>query len=134
VRRSGHLVSGEDDPTVTQLRDEFIDALREDFNTPEALAAVFKLVSEGNRRLGAGEAFAGAAALLAEMLGSLGLETLLREPDEVDEDALRLVREREDARLARDFDRADEVRRELLERGWEVRDTSEGPVLVPAGS
>jgi cysteinyl-tRNA synthetase len=134
VRRSGELVSGDDDPAVTQLREEFLGALREDFNTPEALAAVFKLVSEGNRRLGAGEAFASADALLAEMLGILGLETLLRESDAVDEDALRLVQEREDARLARDFDRADEVRRELLERGWEVRDTSEGPVLVPAGS
>jgi cysteinyl-tRNA synthetase len=134
VRKSDELVSGADDPAVTQLRGEFLGALREDFNTPEALAAVFKLVSEGNRRLGAGEPFAGVDALLAEMLGILGLETLLHEPDAVDEDALRLVQEREDARLARDFDRADEVRRELLERGWEVRDTSEGPVLVPAGS
>ena len=46
--------------------------------------------------------------------------------------ALRLLGEREDARRTRDFDRADAVRDELLERGWEVRDTPEGPVLVPA--
>ena len=44
------------------------------------------------------------------------------------------MQEREDARLARDFDRADAVRDELRERGWEVRDTPEGPELVPAGS
>jgi cysteinyl-tRNA synthetase len=133
VRRSAELTEGEDDAAVTELRAEFLGALREDFNTPEALAAVFKLVSQGNRRLAAGEPFPGAGPLLAEMLRILGLETLLRESDEVDEHALRHVQEREDARLARDFDRADEVRRELLERGWEVRDTSEGPVLVPAG-
>jgi len=64
----------------------------------------------------------------------LGLERLLEEDGEVDEDALRLVREREDARLARDFGRADAARDELLRRGWEVRDTPEGPVLVPAGN
>jgi cysteinyl-tRNA synthetase len=136
ARRSGDLTAGApDDPRVSALREEFLAALREDFNTPEALAAVFKLVSEGNRRLSGGDALPGAAALLEEMLGVLGLESLLAGGDEdLDETALRLVQEREDARLARDFDRADAVRDELLERGWEVRDTPEGPVLVPAGT
>ena len=65
----------------------------------------------------------------------LGPREHAREHEEVDEEALRLVQEREEARLARDFARADAVRDELLERGWEVRDTAEGPVLVPvAGS
>ena len=39
------------DPGVAALREEFFAALRDDFNTPEALAALFKLVSEGNRRI-----------------------------------------------------------------------------------
>jgi cysteinyl-tRNA synthetase len=106
--------------------------LREDFNTAEALAALFKLVSEGNRRLADGHALPGAAAALEEMLTVLGLERMLDERDEVDEEALRLVQEREAARLSRDFARADAARDELLERGWEVRDTPEGPMLVPA--
>jgi cysteinyl-tRNA synthetase len=93
---------------------------------------VFKLVSEGNRRLGGGEPLPGAAAAFAEMLAVVGLETLRERGEEIDEEALRLLGEREDARRSRDFDRADTVRDELLARGWEVRDTPEGPVLVPA--
>jgi cysteinyl-tRNA synthetase len=130
--RAGELAGGAAGPAVTALREEFRTALRDDFNTPEALAAVFKLVSEGNRRLGGGEPLPGAAAAFAEMLAVVGLETLRERGEEIDEEALRLLGEREDARRSRDFDRADTVRDELLARGWEVRDTPEGPVLVPA--
>jgi cysteinyl-tRNA synthetase len=134
VRREPALAGGDPGPEVAALRDEFLAALRDDFNTPEALAALFKLVAEGNRRLNAGRALAGARSVLQEMLALLGLEGMLREDTDVDEDALRLVQEREDARLARDFERADAARDQLRERGWEVRDTPEGPMLVPAGS
>jgi cysteinyl-tRNA synthetase len=134
VRRTPDLAGGEPDQDVAALREEFLAALREDFNTPEALAAVFKLVSEGNRRVAAGRAFPGAAQVLAELLQVLGLENLLEEEEGADKEAQRLVQEREDARLARDFARADAARDELRRRGWEVRDTPEGPVLVPAGT
>jgi cysteinyl-tRNA synthetase len=132
VRRVPDLAGGAAGPEVTALRDEFLEALRADFNTPEALAALFKLVSEGNRRFAEGRSLPGAAEVLAEMLGMLALERMLSEGDEVDKDAQRLLQEREDARAARDFARADAARDELRERGWEVRDTPEGPVLVPA--
>ena len=63
----------------------------------------------------------------------LGLERLLEERDEVDEEALRLVQEREEARLRAGLRRArTRSATSCSERGWEVRDTSEGPVLVPA--
>ena len=42
----------------------------------------------------------------------------------------RLAAEREEARAARDFERADRMRDELAERGWEIRDTAEGARLV----
>jgi cysteinyl-tRNA synthetase len=132
LQRPGDLAGGEPGPEVEALRGEFLAALRDDFNTAEALAAVFKLVSEGNRRLGAGDPLPGAAAAFGEMTAVLGLAGLGAREEEIDEEALRLLGEREDARRTRDFDRADAVRDELLARGWEVRDTPEGPVLVPA--
>jgi cysteinyl-tRNA synthetase len=41
--------------------------------------------------------------------------------------------EREEARAARDFGRADEIRDRLAELGWTVRDSADGPSLVPKG-
>ena len=117
---------GEPDPAVAEWRAAFVDALADDFNTPRALAILSELISEGNRR-----ELPGARAALEEMLPLLGLESLLAAPEEVDAEAERLLAEREEARAARDFERADRLRDELAERGFEVRDTSEGARLVP---
>jgi len=127
---------GEEDPEVSRLREAFFAALRDDFNTPQALAAMFELVSAGNKRLEGGSALPGAEQALAAMLEVLGLETLLSPEQPVEEQAQRLAQEREQARRDGDFARADELRRLLGEQGYEVRDTSDGPVLVrsaPAG-
>ena len=108
----------------------FREALADDFNTPKALAEVFELVGEANR----GEAPADSAAgELAEMLELVGLGSLTQ-PDkgaEADSAAQQLMREREEARAAKDFARADELRDQLAAMGWEVRDSAEGPSLVP---
>jgi cysteinyl-tRNA synthetase len=114
-------------PAVAGHRDAFFEALRDDFNTPRALAALFDLISEVNR---AGVT-ADVAPALAEMLGVIGLEHLLEADAPVDEELLRLAAERDEARLARDFELADRKRDELRRRGYEVRDTPEGPELVP---
>ena len=50
---------------------------------------------------------------------------------EGDERALELMREREEARAAKEFARADELRDRLAEMGWTVRDSADGPSLVP---
>jgi cysteinyl-tRNA synthetase len=112
--------------------ERFFDALADDFNTAAARAVLFDWVSEGNRRIDAGERFG--HGRLGEMLYALGLENLLEpEEDEVDPEAERLLREREEARAARDFATADARRDELAALGWEVRDTAEGPRLVRRG-
>jgi cysteinyl-tRNA synthetase len=113
------------DPVVERRREEFLDALADDFNTPKALAALSELIAEGNRR-----ELPGARGALEEMLPLLGLEALLEADEEADPEAERLLAEREGARADRDFERADRLRDELAERGWEVRDTPEGARLV----
>jgi cysteinyl-tRNA synthetase len=108
----------------------FKDALADDFNTPRALAEVFELVNEANR----GEVDGGGAAgAVAEMLELVGLGTLTQ-PDEgaeADPEARQLMGEREEARAAKDFAKADELRDRLAELGWTVRDSADGPQLVP---
>ena len=109
------------------LRAEFFDALAEDFNTPRALAAAFDWVREANR---AGEPVGDAD--LREMLAVLALDNLLDvEQVSAPEQAQALMRERESARAARDWDRADAMRDQLRELGWEVRDGAHGPELLP---
>jgi cysteinyl-tRNA synthetase len=70
---------------------------------------------------------------VAEMLELVGLSTLTQ-PDEgveADHEARQLMEEREEARAAKDFARADELRDRLAELGWTVRDSADGPQLVP---
>jgi cysteinyl-tRNA synthetase len=116
---------GEEDPFVAERRERFLAALADDFNTPKAWAEAFELVAEGNRR-----ALPGAKPALASLLGLLGLESVLEPVAEgPDAEAEALLAERERARAAREFARADELRDELARLGWEVRDTPEGARL-----
>jgi len=110
--------------------ESFRDALADDFNTPKALAEAFELLGEANREEVSKDEACGA---LAEMLDLVGLSSLTQ-PDkgaEADEGAKKLLEEREAARAAKDFARADEIRDELDELGWEVRDSADGAKLVP---
>jgi cysteinyl-tRNA synthetase len=134
LERSGPSSPNEQpDPAVAERSAAFFSALREDLNTPQALAALFDLVSEGNRRLERGEPRAGVQEALAEMLSVIGLEGLLSGEAPVADDAQLLAQERDQARRDGDFERADALRRELAERGYQVRDTADGPVLVRLG-
>jgi len=115
-------------PGIDDLVEMFFDALADDFNTPQARAVLFDWVAEANRRIDAGEAVG--PGRLGEMLHALGLETLLEADDDVPEELQRLAAERDEARSARDFERADRIRDQLAESGWEIRDTPEGAQLV----
>ncbi len=109
--------------------ERFFDALADDFNTAAARAILFEWVTEANRRLDAGERVG--PGRLGEMLYALGLDNLLTPDDEVaDPEAERLLEERQEARAARDFERADAIRDELAARGWQVRDGADGAKLV----
>jgi cysteinyl-tRNA synthetase len=119
---------GEADPFVVAKRETFFDSLADDFNTPQALAALFELVAEGHRR-----PLPGARAALAEMLDVLGLAGLAGAQDGPDAGAERLLAQREEARAGGDFARADAIRDELAALGWEVRDGAQGPRLVQKG-
>ena len=115
------------------LAERFFDELADDFNTAAARGVLFEWVAEANRRVDAGERLG--PGRLGEMLHAFGLESLLEGGDEeAPEEIRRLAAEREEARAARDFERADRLRDELAAAGWEVRDTPEGARLVRSGS
>jgi cysteinyl-tRNA synthetase len=128
--RAAERVDGAPHPTVVDLRKAFLDALSNDFNTPRAMAELYDLVTQANKR-----PLPGAHAALAEMLAIVGLESLAGGDAEApDAGAEALMREREAARAARDFELADRIRERLAARGYEVRDTPQGPTLVRRAS
>jgi cysteinyl-tRNA synthetase len=120
--------NGGPDEFVGAKREEFMAALADDLNTPRALAALFEIVAEGNRR-----ELRGAAEAMRELLPLLGLESLLEGDERPDPEAERMLAEREQARAAKEFERADAIRDQLAARGWEVRDEAGGARLVRRG-
>jgi cysteinyl-tRNA synthetase len=117
---------GSGDPSPGARVEAFRAALADDFNTPRAMAEVFELVADANRR-----ELPGAAEAVREMLELVGLESLAEVEQGGDAEAEALLQEREEARAAKDFARADEIRDRLAELGWEVRDLADGAKLVP---
>ena len=126
-QRGGSAGTPPESPAATRL-ERFKQALADDFGTPRALAELFELVAEANR-----EPTPDAGRAAGEMLEIVGLGSLTRpqEGAEVDQEAEGLLAEREEARAAKDFGRADEIRDRLAALGWEVRDSADGARLVP---
>jgi cysteinyl-tRNA synthetase len=127
IREAGRrLMAGEPSPAeLAPLRERFFEALRRDFNTAEALAALNEWLREAGRADAAGDAD------LREMLGVLGLESVLAPDAEAPDAVIDLAEQRERARAARDFTAADRLRDEIAALGWEVRDGAQGFELLP---
>ncbi len=118
-------------PGALAAGERFRDALAEDFNTPRAMREAFDLIRTANQRPD-DPGLAGAGTVLASMLELLGLEALAGGGGEgPDQAALDLLEARNDAREDKDWSRADEIRDQLAELGWEVRDGADGARLVP---
>jgi cysteinyl-tRNA synthetase len=117
--------SGDPDSFVMGIRESFLAALADDFNTPMAFAHLFGLISEGHKR-----PLPGARGVLEELLPLLGLDSLLSEDEAPPPEAERLLAKRQEARAAKDFERADSIRGRLAAMGWEVRDEAGGARLV----
>jgi cysteinyl-tRNA synthetase len=120
---------------LAELRAAFVAALYDDLNIAAALAALFQFVRRANQMIDRGRLAAGDAArirgALAELDGVLGVgvpgasgqEESAAEGEEID----RLLGERETARQAQDWERADAIRAQLAARRVSVTDTAAGP-------
>jgi cysteinyl-tRNA synthetase len=113
------------------FRTDFVNAMDDDFNTPQALAVLFEMTRALNRREGRSvqDQVRGARALAA-LLGALGLAepkpVTAEIPSELRERVVGLIRARAAARTARDWTRADALRAELAALDVTVKDTPQG--------
>ena len=113
---------------VPEYRKKFEEAMDDDFNTADALAAIFELVKFANSNVNENSSSAFAKLLhdeICRLCDVMGLIVAEKE-DLLDADIEKLIEERQAARKAKDFARADEIRNELLEKGITLLDTREG--------
>ena len=107
---------------------KFEEAMDDDFNTADAISAVFELVKFANTHATAENSKAYLETLKKELTDLCDILGVIVEKEEelLDADIENLIAERQAARKAKDFARADEIRNELLEKGIILKDTREG--------
>ena len=108
--------------------EEFEKAMDDDFNTADAIAAIFELVKYANTTataVSSKEYLRGLLDRIVKLGDVLGL-ILDKKEELLDADIEKLIEERQTARKAKDFARADAIRDELLEKGIILKDTREG--------
>lgn len=115
-----------------EFRNKFKEAMDDDLNTADAISAIFELVTAINNAVkdGASREFAQKSLdTLLELTHVLGLLEA-EEDDDVDDEIRKLVEEREAARAAKDFAKADQIRDELKAKGIILKDTPQGVQII----
>lgn len=113
---------------LAQYKKGFIDAMNDDLNTADAIAAIFELVRDTNSNLSEAssrEAVKAALDLFKELTGVIGLAAKEKETD-LEAEVEALIAQRQEARKNKDFALADEIRDALLAKGIILEDTREG--------
>ena len=100
----------------------------DDFNTADAIAAIFELVKYANSNVTAENTKAFINAVKEKIISLSDILGLIVEKEEeiLDSDIEKLIEERQAARKEKNFARADEIRNLLLEKGIVLKDTREG--------
>ena len=111
---------------------KFIEAMEDDLNTADAIAAIFELVKEINSSVkgsASKEFIQKSYDLLMELAGVLGL---LSKEDEagIDPEVARLIEDRQMARKEKNFALADQIRDQLKEKGIAIKDTPQGVQII----
>ena len=124
-------LSADEEKELVQVKEyvtKFDEAMDDDFNTADAISAIFELVKFANTSVGEGASAAFIRALkdeIVELMDICGL-TAERQQEMLDEEIESLIQERQDARKAKNFARADEIRDLLAGKGIVLEDTREG--------
>lgn len=109
---------------ANKYKDNFINHINEDLNTPRCLADLWDLLKDKD------VPSADKLAVISFMDKILSLDLLIMEKEKCsDPELLKLLDQRNEARKNRDYETSDKIRDELLAKGWVVKDTPDGSHL-----
>lgn len=127
LRRQISSLGGKVGKVDEKYKKEFEEKINDDFNTPQALAVLSEVlksnISDENKL---------ATALNFDQVFGLGLEKAMHSETKakIPAEIQKILDERNDARMAKNWAKADEIRERLLDLGYEVKDTARGQELT----
>lgn len=105
---------------IKKTKESFIKAMDDDFDTPKAWAVIFDFIKEVNKSGGGKKSY----ELMLEFDKIFNVLDLKEK--KLDKEIGRLIKEREEARKNKNFEKADEIRKELNKKGVVLEDTKDG--------
>lgn len=115
---------------ISQIEKEFKGAMEDDFNTPKAVATIFKLINKGNSLINENKLTKSDVKNILEFLKKVdkifNFIFWEKPKEKIDEGIIKLVKEREKYRKRGDFKKADEIRKKIEKMGFWIEDTKEG--------
>jgi cysteinyl-tRNA synthetase len=111
---------------VDEIKNRFIKAMDDDFNTSQALAALFDLVNTTNKNIAQAPFIFSAAETLAELAAIFGLELKRGDSEILPDGIVALIDKRNQAKKRQDFKEADMIRKTLETQGIILEDTEDG--------
>ena len=112
--------------------DYFISALKDDLDSPTALAVLFDWLRATNAKLDKNELSKSDAQKGKHFINFFNsIYGVLYEKLDAPIDVIKLVNERELARKNKDWDKSDKIREKINAIGWNIKDTSSGPKIAP---
>src|SRR3989344_9068334 len=105
----------------------FLSAANNDLGIPQAVAVLHDLIKNKDTIYSASDDL-----LAMDKILGLGLDEYLGKPLDIPAEVLELVEKRENVRKAGDFQKSDEIRKQILDLGFKIEDSDAGPILKPA--
>ncbi|MEM5793098.1 MAG: cysteine--tRNA ligase [Candidatus Aenigmatarchaeota archaeon] len=110
-----------DKKVIESYRKKFIELINDDLNTPIALSLMWKLIRE-ETRINDRDKY----ELILDFDKIFGLRLDEIKVEEIPEEVKKLIQEREELRKKKDYKKSDEIRKKIIEMGFDVQDTKEG--------
>ena len=116
---------------LENFENKFVEAMEDDFNTADAISVIFELVKFANVNIDNNSSKEFALAIKNKILSLLNILGLLEKQEDIKEDVLEeeieeLIMKRQEARKAKNWALADEIRDNLKQRGIILEDTPQG--------